>query len=187
MRKNIDIVAIGGSSGSLQILIEMISRLPDEFAIPLLIVIHRMKNVESQLKTMLSSIKKIREPEDKEVIRPGFIYLAPQNYHLLIEEDRTFSLDYSELVNYSRPSIDVTFISASEVYRQTTMGILLSGANRDGAQGINKIVQNGGIGMAQDPATAECPVMPESAISSNPDVMVLSPENIIKTIINLLS
>ena len=181
--QDIELIVVGGSSGSIPVLMQIINSLPDDFKVPVVLIIHRMKNVESELKTLLSSTKKIIEPEDKEPIRQGCVYLAPQNYHLLIEDNKTFSLDYSELVNYSRPSIDVTFMSASEVYKKQTMGILLSGANKDGAEGINTIIKNGGCGIVQDPASAGCPIMPESAIEINNAVNILNPAAIISMIL----
>lgn len=178
-----DIIVIGGSSGSLPILMEILNALPQGFSVPIVIVIHRLKNVESDLQTILSSNLTVCEPEDKDAIIPGGIYLAPQNYHLLVENDHTFSMDYSEAVNYSRPSIDVTFTSVAGVYKEKTLAILLSGANKDGADGINEIIEHGGSGIAQDPATAEYTAMPEAAIQANSMVQVLAKEKIIELIL----
>jgi two-component system chemotaxis response regulator CheB len=187
MEKDIEIIVIGGSSGCIPVIMQIIHELPVDFKIPVVIVIHRLKNVDSQLKTMLSPARNIIEPEDKEPVKAGGIYLAPQNYHLLLEEDKTFSLDYSEPVHFSRPSIDVTFVSASIIYKTKTIGILLSGANNDGAEGIHKIIMNGGMGIVQDPLTAENTAMPVAAININKDVQVLTPEQIVKTIFSILS
>lgn len=173
---------IGGSSGSLQVLIKIVSALPEAFSIPVIIIVHRQKNVSSELNKILGTYapsKKIIEPVDKEPVNESCIYLAPQNYHLLIEEDRTFSLDYSEPVHFSRPSIDVTFETAAAVYRQHTVGILLSGANHDGALGLGAILNKGGIALAQDPATADYAAMPKAALENNPLVKSLSPLKII--------
>jgi len=180
-----DIIVIGGSSGCIPVLMQIIDAIPVNFSIPVVIIIHRLRNVDSELEIVLSSAKKIHEPEDKEPINEHMIYLAPQNYHLLAEQDKTFGLDYSELVNYSRPSIDVAFMSISAVYREKTLGILLSGANNDGAEGIDMIIRNGGRGIVQDPATARCSVMPESALKINEKAEALTPDNIVKTIFNL--
>ena len=122
----------------------------------------------------------VREPDDKEVIQPNSIYLAPQNYHLLVEADRSFSLDYSELVNYSRPSIDVTFESLAGVYGSRVLVVLLSGANDDGARGMEAILSNGGQAIVQDPATADYAAMPQAALERNPTALVLSPDGIIQ-------
>lgn len=183
--KDLDIIAIGGSAGSIPVLIRLIASLPEHFMIPIVIVVHRMKNVDSGLDKMLSATQKIYEPEDKEMVLPGSIYLAPQNYHLLVEEDRSFGLDYAETVNFCRPSIDVTFTSIAAVYQQRALGILLSGANRDGAAGLSDLLKKGGTGIVQDPRSAESPAMPEAAIRMNRNVIVYTPEEICKTIIEL--
>jgi two-component system chemotaxis response regulator CheB len=162
-----EILVIGGSAGSLQVLRELLNAVPQHTKYAVLVVIHRLKNVTSELEKIISDNKTIHEPEDKEPIRPGHIYLAPQNYHLLIENDRTFSLDYSEAVNFSRPSIDVTFESVATVYRESAVAILLSGANNDGAVGIKYILEANGMAIVQDPETAEYPAMPLAAIEKN--------------------
>jgi len=182
----IDIVVIGGSSGSIGIITSIVNALPAGFNIPVIIIIHRKKNVTSELKRTLSSIsRKVTEPEDKERITDGGIYLAPQNYHLLIEHERIFSLDYSEPEHFSRPSIDVTFLSVAEVYKHSALAILLSGANRDGAAGIAGITARGGRAIVQDPATAEYPLMPEAAIKNNINVEIHSPQNIVDVLLRL--
>jgi two-component system chemotaxis response regulator CheB len=181
-----DIIVLGGSSGSIPVVTQIISALPADLRIPVVIIIHRMKNVESELQLILSAKRKIYEPEDKEQVKAGMIYLAPQNYHLLVEDDNTFCLDYSEPVNYSRPSIDVAFMSISGVYKAGTLGILLSGANKDGAEGINRIITSGGRGIVQDPSTAESQEMPGAAIKMNERAEVLSPENIVNAILKII-
>jgi two-component system, chemotaxis family, protein-glutamate methylesterase/glutaminase len=180
-RSDFEIIVIGGSSGCIPVVTRILDATPVHFTIPIVIIIHRMKNVTSELKTILSLTKTVIEPEDKEPILEGRIYLAPQNYHLLVEHDRTFSLDSSETVNYSRPSIDVSFTSICEVYRSKTVGILLSGANDDGAAGIDRIIRNGGRGIVQDPADAEFPIMPASALKMNYRTEVFAPDDMINT------
>ncbi len=170
MISNYKIILIGGSAGSLSVVIEILHGLPAQFPVPIVIVLHRQKNVLSEMRKILSlhaNGNMLIEPEDKMAVQPSHIYLAPQNYHLLIEGDQSFSLDYSEPVQYSRPSIDVTFESAARVYKQYTLGILLSGANSDGTAGLNAISAFGGMGIVQSPQTAEYPVMPQSALNSN--------------------
>lgn len=181
----VDIVAIGGSAGSLPALITLLEAMPPTFDYAVVIVLHRLKNVMSEMdKVLTENANKIiiREPEDKEPIRNNNIYLAPQNYHLLIEDDFTFSLDYSELVLYSRPSIDVTFECVAANYRHRAMGILLSGANSDGANGLSMIIDYGGIGIVQDPETAEYPTMPYAAINKNKKALIQSTEQIVHSI-----
>lgn len=179
------ILLIGGSAGSMAVLVTLLNHFPSPFPIPVVIIMHRLKNVVSELDKLLSVQQLIREPEDKEQLLPGKIYLAPQNYHLLIEEDATFSLDYSELVNFSRPAIDLSFASAAAVFGRYVMGILLSGANNDGAEGLSRIIGAGGTGIVQDPATAEFDVMPQAAIDANPGVQAMSVEEIIHVINNI--
>ena len=184
-RSDFDIIVIGGSSGSIPVLIDIIDALPMAFGIPIIIVVHRMKNVTSELRKVLSQTMDIKEPDDKEPIKGGCIYLAPQNYHLLAEDNRTFSMDYSELINYSRPSIDVTFMSVADVYKNKTLGILLSGANVDGAEGMAYICAQGGCAIAQAPETAQYGTMPEAAIKKNEAVEIYTPQTIVDTLLSI--
>jgi two-component system chemotaxis response regulator CheB len=181
-----EIVFMGGSAGSFSVLTQIIKLVPSEFSLPIVIVIHRQRNVVSEFTKILTQTfksKKIIEPDDKEPIRESVIYVAPQNYHLLIEADRTFSLDYSEAIKFSRPSIDVTFESAARVYKNNLAAILLSGANNDGTAGLKSVVENGGTGIAQNPETAEFPAMPQSAITFVPGIKVFDPAKIADYII----
>jgi two-component system chemotaxis response regulator CheB len=116
----------------------------------------------------------VKEAEAKELIKPGTIYLAPANYHLLIEHDRTFSLCVSEKVRYARPSIDVLFETAADVYRTKLIGIILTGANDDGSRGLRTIREYGGLAIVQDPATAEVGIMPQAALKATAVDYVLS-------------
>lgn len=183
MKGAYDIITIGGSAGSLSVLTGLLDALPDNMSMPVVIVLHRLRNVESEMGRLLSATKDIREPEDKEPVKDHHFYLAPQNYHLMIEADKTFMLDYSELVNYSRPAIDMTFSSVADVYGNRALCILLSGANKDGAVGLCEVIAAGGTGIVQDPDTAAFEVMPQSAIDLCRDVKVLTIEEIIKFII----
>ena len=173
-------VVIGGSAGSIPIIADLLQTLPKPFGGTVLIVVHRLKNAPSELPKLLPGDETITvcEPNDKDTVRPGTVYLAPQNYHLLIEADETFSLDYSEPIHYSRPSIDVTFTSVACVYTNRATAILLSGANRDGADGLQSILAWGGTGIIQDPTTADYPAMPLAAGEQNPHVLTLKPEQI---------
>lgn len=181
-------VAIGGSAGSLQTIIGIIESLPAKFDFSIIIVIHRLRNVASDMTGILSDSNrnlKIREPEDKTPIKKNFVYLAPQNYHLLIEEDKIFSLDYSEPVNHSRPSVDVTFDCMAQVYKDRAAGIILSGANNDGAAGLAYVAARGGVAIAQLPDEAEYPQMPRSAIAVNKETIILRSHEIIEYVQNL--
>lgn len=177
-----DLIVIGGSSGSIPVLMKILDAAPVGFTVPIIIVVHRLKNVESELAPILSSRQTVIEPEDKEMLVPGCIYLAPQNYHLLLEADHSISLDYSELVNFSRPAIDVTFSSAAEIFGKRVIAVLLSGSNKDGAEGMLEVLSAGGVGIVQDPVSAEYPAMPEAAMALSSGLEVLTPSNIIQRI-----
>lgn len=165
--KQFELVVIGGSAGSFEVILQLVSELKTGFTIPILIVVHRKNDFENVMVDLLRSKTKleVKEAEDKERIEPAIIYIAPSDYHLLIEKDKTLSLDASEKVNYSRPSIDVTFQCAAEVFRDKAACILLSGANADGAQGLKEAKKNGAFTIVQDPATAEVGFMPQQAIN----------------------
>ena len=191
MEKNkFDIITIGGSAGSIGVALILLKSLPVHFQIPIILIIHRMKNITSQLNKLLAKelgIKEVVEPEDKEPITAGVIYLAAQNYHLLVEQGNTFSLDYSEPVNFSRPSIDVSFESIARVYKHKTLAILLSGANKDGAAGLGRVIGEGGTAIVQSPETAEYPAMPKAAIDINPSVLIQSPEQTVHYLLNQIT
>jgi two-component system chemotaxis response regulator CheB len=181
----VDVVTIGGSAGSMPGIIAILQALPVDYDFAVIIILHRLKNVHSEMHKVLSHNRenlKIKEPEDKELIKKHHIYLAPQNYHLLVEEDKTFSLDYSELVHHSRPAIDVTFECLAHVYGQKMVGILLSGANIDGGAGLSKIIENGGSGIVQNPASAEYTAMPQAGIDGNKRVLIQDVSQIVSYI-----
>lgn len=160
------VVVIGGSAGSLEVLLQLLPEIDQGLMIPIVLVIHRKAATDTSLTDLLSSRSHlpVREPEEKEALLPGTVYLCPSDYHLLIEKDHTFSLDFSEKVNFSRPSIDVTMQSAAEVYSEGTTGILLSGASIDGTEGLRWISKKNGFTVVQDPADAEVAYMPQQAI-----------------------
>ena len=160
-------VVIGGSAGSLEIVMKIVSALPEHSNTSFAIVIHRKNEPDSILSNLLSSKTKlaVKEVEDKESILKNTIYLAPPDYHLLIEDELSFCLDVSEKIHHSRPSIDVTFESAADVYGSSLIGILLSGANADGSNGMKRILDNGGHTIIQDPASAEVSFMPQQALN----------------------
>ena len=164
----IEVIAIGGSAGGIKAITELLKPLPKNFPIPIVIVLHRLKNVPSTLQSVVQYHTRIqvKEADEKETIEPCCAYIAPANYHLLIENDRTFAMDYSETVKYSRPSIDLTFESVARVYGNKAIGILLTGANDDGAAGLLEMKKRGAQCFAQDPKTAEVSTMPQAAISN---------------------
>lgn len=164
--KEYKLILIGGSTGSIDVLLHLLPALKVPLSFALIIVLHRKNSADSPLANLLSlkSSLPVQEVDDKDAIVPGTIYLAPADYHLLLEQDGTFSLDDSEKINYSRPSIDVTFESAADAFGPSVVGIVLSGANADGTQGLKAIKKVGGILVAQRPDTAQVGFMPQQAI-----------------------
>lgn len=161
-----EVVVVGGSTGSIDVLLQLLPALLPRLSFALVIVLHRKNTADSTLANLLSlkTAIPLTEVDDKDPIAPGRIYLAPADYHLLLERDGTFSLDDSEKVNFSRPSIDVTFESAADVYGPALAGILLSGANKDGTAGLGAIKKAGGTPVVQRPDTAQVAFMPQHAL-----------------------
>ncbi len=187
MGRNYEMIVIGASSGGLQAVMRILEGLDPDFRIPVAIVLHQLRHTVNRLTGILQSRTKcpVIEPVDKESIQTGTIYVAPPDYHLLIESDHSFSYSYSESVNYSRPSIDLLFESAARAYRDKLTGILLTGANHDGAMGMVSIGDNGGLTLIQDPDEAEMPFMPSSALAmKKPDHLLSLKE--ITHLLNLL-
>jgi two-component system, chemotaxis family, protein-glutamate methylesterase/glutaminase len=160
------VVVIGGSAGSLEVILNIISFLGASIRQPIVLVLHRKSSADSILVNLLTDRTSlgVKEVEDKDAVLPSTVYIAPGDYHLLFESSSLFALDSSEKLHFSRPSIDVTFESAAETFGAGCIGILLSGANADGAKGLSRIQQAGGLTIAQDPATAEVDYMPRQAI-----------------------
>ena len=175
-------IAIGGSAGSMEALISIFSALPKDFKLPIITVCHVHPRDEGGLVEVFSRHVdfRVREVEDKEKVCSGIIYFAPANYHLLLESERTFALSVDEKVNYSRPSIDVFFDSAAMALGDGLIGILLTGANNDGATGIKSIKKYGGLTIAQNPEEAVHPTMPQAAIATGSVDRILSIAEIIR-------
>jgi two-component system, chemotaxis family, protein-glutamate methylesterase/glutaminase len=177
------VLIIGGSAGSLDAILKILPKLATpSFAV--VIVLHRKSSEDTTLEELLAVKTRIpvAEVEDKTPLLPGSIYIAPSDYHLLFENNDTLSLDISEKVNYSRPSIDVSFESAAEVYGASLAAILLSGANADGTDGLKAVKKAGGMVIVQDPQTAEMDFMPRSAIENMVPDYILSPEGLTELI-----
>lgn len=161
-----DLIMIGGSAGSFRPVCSILKHLRKDFPVPLVLVLHRLKNINEGFEEILNTYdlnKRVIEPKDKEPLTPGNIYLAPANYHLLIAKEKIFNLSTDSVFNFSRPSIDLAFISASEVYGSGMLGIILSGANRDGAVGMKNVKLNGGCTIVQLPEECEMDTMPLAA------------------------
>jgi two-component system chemotaxis response regulator CheB len=173
--RNSEILLLGGSAGALKLILKIVRSFPPDLNKTVIIVIHRKKNFFSEIEKLFTETIRIkfREISDKEPIKNNIIYIAPPNYHTLIENQYYFSLDVSEAVWYSRPSIDVTFESAAEVYNHRCTAVLFSGANQDGAEGLLKLRNSGSLTIVQEPGEAEMSEMPASAIRINAAEYVL--------------
>lgn len=180
------VIIIGGSAGAFSCILSILKGLDKTLDTPIVIVLHRLKNTESTFEAILQKHThyKVKEIDDKEKIQRGILYTAPADYHVLLEEDFTFSLDVSEQVNYSRPSIDVTFESFALVLQEKCFGILLSGSNSDGALGLKRIAENNGTTIIQDCNEAEYDNMPKAAKNSYKYHKELNTINTIKTLNN---
>ena len=185
IKKRYDAVVIGVSTGGLHALERLFARLEARFRLPVIVVQHQHPHSNNFLVTYLNAHCRIpvQEALDKEPIRDGIVYIAPPNYHLLVEMDRTLSLASTEKVNYARPSIDELFFTAAEAYRSQVIGVILSGANADGSQGLRMIKTVGGLAIVQDPSTAEAPSMPEAALRAT-DVDYMLPIEEIGALLN---
>lgn len=165
---------IGASWGGLAALSELVKSLPRDFTLPLAIVQHRSKQADDLLAQLLQDVTPLHvvDVEDKEPIQPGTVYIAPANYHMLVDHGH-FTLTTDPLVRFSRPSIDVTFVSAGDAYPGATLGVILTGANDDGSRGLRHIVNRGGKAIVQDPETAESRAMPKAALEAVPEAEVI--------------
>jgi len=180
-------IVIGVSSGGMSAMKVLFAQLPEDFPIPIIIVQHISARSDNQWITIFNEKSEllIKEADEKELIEKGRIYIAPANYHLLVEKDHTFSLTIDEKVNFARPSIDVLFESAAEAYAEKLIGVILTGSNHDGTLGLKKIKECGGLTIAQDPATAESHFMPASAIAACQPDYILPLEEIIVLLMQL--
>ncbi len=172
---------IGSSAGGMAALDEIIRQLPADFPAAILVVNHIHPHSDSLSVVAYLSRHcplRIKVADEKEPVESSTVYLAPANYHLLVEADRSLALSIDIKVNFSRPSIDVMFESAAEAYQDELIGIVLTGGSRDGAAGLKKISEGGGYTIVQDPATAEALVMPQSALRACPADQVLTPADI---------
>ncbi len=163
-----DAVVIGASAGGVEALSKILPAMNAALNFPVLIVQHISPYSDNFLVNYLDQLAeiKVKEVEEKEQVIPGVVYMAPPNYHLLVEEDKTLSLTVDEKVNFSRPSIDVLFETAAMAYGQKLIGVVLTGANSDGAAGIKLIKQFGGLTIVQDPTTAYVDIMPMAALEN---------------------
>lgn len=161
-------VAIGVSAGGMDALYSILSFLPHDFPAPILIVQHISPDSDNYLSKYLDNacLIKVMEAEEKTRVEPATAYIAPPNYHMLIETDKTLSLTVDEKVNFARPSVDVLFETAADTYKTGLIGIILTGANKDGSRGLKKIKEYGGLCIVQAPETAAAEEMPRCALET---------------------
>jgi two-component system chemotaxis response regulator CheB len=175
-------VVIGGSAGSFQGMVKILAQLPKGFPLPIVMCLHRLKHVRNGFVEALSikSVVQVTEPHDKESIKKGGVYLAPANYHMSIELGNYFALSTEEMVNNSRPSIDITLNTCAFVFKDRLIGILLSGANRDGAAGMKTIHEKGGLTIVQEPSECMIDTMPRAALAATKIDYVLKVDQIVE-------
>ncbi|MCD4773663.1 MAG: chemotaxis protein CheB [Bacteroidales bacterium] len=173
-------IVIGTSAGGLNALKIVFSSLHENFSIPILVVQHISSHSDNYITKFFNNLcmLNVKEADEKEKIEPGNIYFAPPNFHMMVEEDKSISLSVDKKVNFSRPSIDVLFETAVYAYCPALIGIILTGANNDGAKGLKLINDNGGLTIAQNPKTAETRTMPQEAINISKTNNILDLEEI---------
>lgn len=182
------IVAIGTSWGGLSALGRILTSLPREFPAPIVIVQHRSRESDKLLASLLQDLSDltVQEAEDKEILTPSKVYVGPADYHLLVDAGQVL-LTTDEAVLYSRPSIDVMFESVAVEYGSSAIGVVLTGANHDGARGLARMVALGGRAIVQDPETAEVPIMPAAARKAVPAAEILPLEDIGPRLVEMVS
>ncbi|MEQ9286058.1 MAG: chemotaxis protein CheB [Cyclobacteriaceae bacterium] len=160
-----EILVIGGSAGSIEVVMQIIPQLPRKFPLAVVVVLHRKPMNVDLLLGLLQNKSHIwiKIAENNDPILPGLVYLAPSDYHLRVDKKRTIILDHNEKIKHSRPSIDVAMQSVGDVYKEKSIGIVLTGANEDGASGLKAIMDSGGSVIIQEPLTAQAPTMPLAA------------------------
>jgi len=175
----VDAIVVGASAGGVEALLTIFRRLPRGFGLPILTVLHLPDERRSHLAEVFRSHLAIpvKEADDKETIAPGTLYFAAPGYHLSVESDFSLSLSQEERVFHSRPSVDILFESAADAYDARLAGVLLTGANNDGARGMARIKEFGGLTVVQDPAQALARTMPEAALALHtPDFLLPLPD-----------
>jgi two-component system, chemotaxis family, protein-glutamate methylesterase/glutaminase len=187
--QQVEAIVIGGSAGALEALGSILPALPRDFTVPVAIVLHLPPTKPSHLPEVLGvrCALPVTEPDDKEPLEAGHVYVAAPNYHLMISGERFFSLSVDALVHFSRPAIDVLFETAAEAYGAGLVGVLLSGANEDGARGIAAIKRAQGQTVVQSPDTAPVPTMPDAALRLEPSATVLALREIGPYLVQLVS
>ncbi|MDB6051890.1 MAG: cheB 2 [Pseudomonas sp.] len=183
----VDAIVIGASAGGVEALLKVFSELPVVFLLPIIVVLHLPNERHSRLAEVFQQHLKmpVKEVDDKEVIVAGTLYFAAPGYHVSVENDLSLSLSLEDRVHHSRPSIDILFESASDAFGRRLAGVLLTGANADGAQGLAQIKRRGGFTIVQDPGTAQASIMPEAALALSAPDYILSLNNIGQMLVEL--
>lgn len=166
IKKDFKAVVIGVSTGGVTALKHVLGAIPSDFPVPVLVVTHITPTADNGLAVLLDTLcpVRVKEADDQELLVPGTVYLAPANYHLLVERGGRLALSVDPPVNFARPSVDVLFESAASVYGGSLIGLIMTGAGHDGSNGLLKIKERGGVAIVQDPADAEMESMPRCAL-----------------------
>lgn len=176
LHDRVDAVVIGGSAGAVEALCLLLPAVPATTRQPLFVVLHLPRDRPSLLAQVFSPrcARPVREAQDKEPIEPGTVYVAPPDYHLLVDAGPQICLSVDDVVHFSRPSIDVLFESAADYYGERLLGIILTGANEDGAEGLAAVQRCGGVAVVQHPQDAQASFMLTAAVNRSPTAFVLS-------------
>jgi two-component system, chemotaxis family, protein-glutamate methylesterase/glutaminase len=180
-------VVIGGSAGGISAVTAIVAALPPELPLAVVVVLHQSPGESLGWVEYLGRQARLPvvEAEDKLPLRPGTVHCAPAGYHLLIETEGTLALSVDEKVNFARPSIDLLFASAADAFGPELIGIVLTGANADGARGLAQIAARGGQALVQSPRTAQWPTMPEAALQAAPQALVVDLDEIARALVDL--
>jgi two-component system chemotaxis response regulator CheB len=187
MTSSYDAIVIGASAGCVEALSQILPALPESYPLPVMVVVHLPPNKDSVMASLLATKCKMKvcEANDKEPVKPGHIYFAPPDYHMLTEHNDFLSLSNEEEILFSRPSIDVLFESAADVYAHSLVAVILTGANNDGAEGMARIAERGGLCLVQDPKTAYASAMPEAALKLSPSAKAMDIAGITQALLDI--
>ncbi len=189
MKKKYKAIIIGGSAGSYQVINKILASFSYQLSIPVFLVLHRLKHVRSGFVESLNLKSKIsvKEPFDKETVKPGIAYLAPANYHMYFDYGNKITLSTEPMVNHSRPSLDLSFMAAAYIYQDKLLSVILSGANKDGAKGMEVIQKFGGTTIVQDPLDCQVPAMTKGTLDLIRPDYILNSDRIIEKLKYLLT
>lgn len=182
-----DVVVVGVSAGGVDLLLELLPRLPEGFPVPIVVCLHAPAGTTAELAAMLAARARLPvvEAGDKQPFRPGHVYVAPGGYHLLLEREGTFSLSVDEPIRFARPSVDVLFDSAAHAFRERVLAVVLTGANDDGARGAARVKASGGTLVVQDPGSAAAPDMPRATLAAVAPDHCVTPARLPGLLVNL--